>query len=119
MSNPFEIIDTRLSNIESLLLDLKHAPKDSTPNIEEDQLLTIKEAANLLKYSVPSMYRLISANKIPNLKKGGKILFSKEELITWAKEGRRKTVDEIAEDAEKHLGKLGNKKAAATNPKAN
>jgi len=27
MNNPFEVIDARLSNIESLLLDIKHNPK--------------------------------------------------------------------------------------------
>lgn len=79
---------------------------------EEDQLLTIKEAADLLKYSVPSIYRLISAKQIPNLKRGGKILFSKDELLAWAKEGRRKTVKEIEEDAERYLGAQGDKKRA-------
>lgn len=81
---------------------------------EEDQFLTIKEAAKLLKYSVPSIYRLISKNEIPNLKRGGKILFNKKELLAWAQEGRRKTITEITEDAEKHLGNLGNKKRLAT-----
>lgn len=81
-------------------------------NNEDDQLLTIKEAAKLLKYSVPSMYRLISEKKIPNLKRGGKILFEKDELLEWAKEGRRKTVKEITEDAEKYLGSIGQKKIA-------
>jgi hypothetical protein len=28
MNNPFEIIEARLTNIENLLLDIKHAPKD-------------------------------------------------------------------------------------------
>lgn len=81
---------------------------------EDDQLLNIKEAATLLSLSVPSMYRLCNEKKIPNLKKAGKILFSKQELMEWAKEGRRKTKTEIAEDAENHLASLGNKKKSLT-----
>lgn len=85
-----------------------HAP--TTQNMpEKDELLTIKEAADFIKLSVPSMYRLCGEKKIPNLKKGGKILFSKEELMQWAKDGRRKTISEITEDAERHLGSLGAK----------
>ena len=33
MNNPFEVIDARLSNIESLLLDLKHTPPTNEQNI--------------------------------------------------------------------------------------
>ncbi len=65
MNNPFETINERLSNIESLLLDIKHKP------VEEDKKenLTIKETAELLKVSEQSIHNyikrgFISANKI-------------------------------------------------------
>lgn len=84
---------------------------------EADCLLDIKEAGSLVKLSVASMYRLCGEKKIPNLKKAGKILFSREELIEWAKDGRRKTITEISEDAEKHLGQLGQKKVLTKSKK--
>lgn len=111
MDNPFQQINERLFKIESLLVNIR-IEKINNPTSEEEKLLTLKQAAHLISYSVPSMYRLINARQIPSIKKGGKILFSKEELLKWANEGRRRTVTEITEDAEKHLGKLGNKKTA-------
>lgn len=44
MSNPFETIDKRLSNIESLLVDIKHKPKEDLSN----KRYSIKEAAEIL-----------------------------------------------------------------------
>ena len=44
MKNPFESIDSRLSNIETLLLDIKHKPKVDLSN----KRYSIKEAAELL-----------------------------------------------------------------------
>lgn len=110
--NPFDSLEQRLKNIEVLLIDIKHSPYLYPKEEEKDELIPIKEAALVVKYSLPSMYRLVNSREIPSFKKAGKILFSKEELIKWAKEGRRKTVMEIAEDAERHLGSLGDKKRA-------
>lgn len=88
--------------------------KEIDPTPKEEQLLSLKEAAVFIKLSVSSMYRLCNEKKIPNLKRGGKILFHKDELLAWAEEGRRKTVMEKDEDAERHLEKLGKK---GVNPK--
>ena len=38
MNNPFEVIDARLSNIESLLLDLKHTPPTNEQKEKNYQL---------------------------------------------------------------------------------
>jgi excisionase family DNA binding protein len=78
MNNPFETIDARLSNIENLLLDLKHSNKENQP--ESDQLLTIQQAGELIKLSVPTLYGYVSRNEIPFSKKGKRLYFSKQEL---------------------------------------
>ena len=39
MNNPFEVIEARLNNIETLLLDLKHTPKEQSEQPETDKLL--------------------------------------------------------------------------------
>jgi len=61
---------------------------------EEDQLLTIQQAAELLSLSVPTIYGLTSRSEIPGMKKGKRLYFSKKELIDWIKTGRKKTVAE-------------------------
>jgi len=43
MNNPFETLDKRLSNIEDLLLDIKHKPKEDLSNKRYD----LKEAEKI------------------------------------------------------------------------
>jgi len=100
--------------IDSVNLCLRYNKTSTDVQKKEEELLTIKETAIFLKYSVPSIYRLVSENKIPNFKKGSKLLFRKDELIAWLNEGKRKTVNEIGDDAERHLEELGRKKKAGT-----
>ncbi len=47
------------------------------------KLLTIQEASDLLKLSVPTLYRLTSQKRIPFYKVGGKLLFDSERLTNW------------------------------------
>jgi len=101
MNNPFETIDARLSNIENLLLDLKHSNKEHQP--ESDQLFTIQEAGELIKLSVPTLYGYVSRNEIPFSKKGKRLYFSKQELMDWVKTGRKKTIAEINNEANTYL----------------
>ena len=105
MNNPFEIIDARLSNIENLLLDLKHSSKEHQPEI--DQLLTIKQASELIKLTVPTLYGYVSRNEIPFSKRPNskRLWFSKKELTEWLLEGHRKTISEINIEANTYLKK--------------
>jgi excisionase family DNA binding protein len=102
MNNPFETIDARLSNIENLLLDLKHSNNEHQP--ESNQLLTIKQASELISLSVPTIYGLVSRNEIPVSKKGKRLYFSKQDLTNWIQEGRKKTRAEIADEVNTQLG---------------
>jgi len=52
------------------------------------QLLNIKEAACLLRLSVPAIRNLIRYNKIPFTKPSGKILFIESDLINWVDSGK-------------------------------
>jgi len=72
MNNPFEIIEQRLSNIENLLLDIKHKPTEE----EKAENLTVKEAAELLKVSEQSIHNYIKRGFLP-AQKVGRILLIK------------------------------------------
>lgn len=76
MSNPFETINQRLSNIEGLLLELKHKPIEE----EKDENLTVKETAELLKVSEQSIHNYIKRGYI-TAKKVGRILLIKRSDI--------------------------------------
>ncbi|WNM18533.1 helix-turn-helix domain-containing protein [Flavobacterium capsici] len=72
MNNPFEIIEQRLSNIENLLLDIKHKPTEE----DKAENLTVKEAAELLKVSEQSIHNYIKRGFLP-AQKVGRILLIK------------------------------------------
>jgi len=104
MNNPFESIDNRLSNIECLLLDIKHSDQSfNSANVEEDLPITISEASALTRLAVPTIYGLVHKRKIPSYRRGKRLYFLKSELLTWIKSGRQPTIQEIKEDAQSSL----------------
>jgi len=102
MKNPFEILDNRLSNIENLLLDIKHKPKVESKH-DPDNPLSIKDVAELTGLSVATLYGYCQRKEIPYHKTGNRLRFFKTEIITWIKTGRVKTVSEIEADADSYL----------------
>lgn len=70
---------------------------------EKDELLTIQQAGELLKLSVPTIYGLVSRAEIPHSKKGKRLYFSKQELLAWVQSGRRKTTAEVQAEAVNHV----------------
>jgi excisionase family DNA binding protein len=103
MNNPFELIEARLSSIESLILDLKHQPKQVEPIDQQEQLLTIQQAAEFLRLSVPTLYTKVSKGELPVMKRSKRLYFSRVELLEYLKEGRKKSNAEIEAEAEAYL----------------
>lgn len=105
MNNPFEVLEARLSNIENLILEVKNQTKQSDPANEQDEFLTIPQAAKLLHLSVPTMYGKTHRNQIPFMKRGKRVLFSKKQLIEYIEQGRKLTNDELKSQAHEYLKK--------------
>jgi len=76
MNNPFEILNKRLSNIENLLLDIKHKPIEE----EKPENLTVKETAELLKVSEQSVHNYIKRGTLSAQKMGRILLIKREDL---------------------------------------
>ena len=73
--------------------------------VEEDELLVINQAAILVKKSVATIYTLVHRGEIPCFKRGGRLYFSKLELIAWIKQGRKSTNHEIKDQAAAYVDK--------------
>jgi predicted DNA-binding transcriptional regulator AlpA len=101
MNNPFETIDSRLSNIEALLLDIKHKESFSTP--EADQFLNIQQASELLNLSVPTLYGYSQRREIPVNRRAGRLYFSRHDLIEWVKQGRKISTSDAIESIDNGL----------------
>lgn len=50
-----------------------------------DEILTIREVAELLKINEKTAYKLASAGKIPGFKVGGSWRFQRQEIASWIK----------------------------------
>jgi len=82
MNNPFETINQRLSNIESLLLEIKHKPIEE----EKPENLTVKETAELLKVSEQSVHNYIKRGFLPAQKVGRILLIKRTDVEDSLKE---------------------------------
>lgn len=82
MINPFEQFDSRLSNIESLLLEIKH--KNESEQKEEN--LTVKEVAKVLLVSEQSVYSYIKRGLIEAKRVGRTFLIKRSDLDKATKE---------------------------------
>lgn len=76
MNNPFETINQRLTNIEILLLDIKHKPIEE----EKPENLTVKETAEFLKVSEQSVHNYIKRGFISANKVGRILLINRADL---------------------------------------
>lgn len=103
MNNPFEVIEARLSNIENLILDLKHKPQTIASPEQPEQLLTVQETADLLKLTVPTIYSKVSKGELPVMKRGKRLYFSSAELLDYLKQGRKMSNAQIEQEAEAYL----------------
>jgi len=103
MNNPFEALEARLIHIEELLLDLKSSTPKTTLHENEDQLLTIQEASEFLKLTVPTLYTKVSRSELPVMKRSKRLYFSKKELIEYLKKGRKLTNSDAEKEAELYI----------------
>lgn len=95
-----------VNKILSLLEDSGNAGE----NFQGSPFLTLIEAATFLKLAPQTIYGLIHNKKIPCIKKGKRVYFTKEQLISWMESGRKKTSDEIAAECHPILFRKGGHK---------
>lgn len=71
---------------------------------QNDNPLTIKEVAELLSLSVPTLYAYVQRNEIPYHKKGNRLYFFKSEIIEdFVKTGKQKTIKELEAETDEYL----------------
>jgi excisionase family DNA binding protein len=92
----------KLEKIERLL-----ESQNNVARVDNDKLLTIREAAEIIHLSVPTIYGLVQRQGIPFYKKGKRLLFIGQELTQWVKTGRKKTVAEIQSEADQYITRKG------------
>ena len=100
-----KLLTTQVSELKQLIVE----QQKNSINEQQEQLLTIQEAADFLKLTVPTMYSKVSKGELPVMKRSKRLYFSSTELMAYLKEGRKKSNAEIEQEAEAYLS--NNKKA--------
>lgn len=75
MYNPFEALETRLSNIENLLLDIKHKPEETV-----NKLYTVNSLSLYADVSELTIRNWIKEGKIQAKRIGGRILIEQSQF---------------------------------------
>ena len=90
-------IQDKLDNIELLLLQQQEQPR------EQDEIMPVTKAAIFLNLAVPTVYSKVCRKELPVNKRGKRLYFYRSELTEWIKSGRKKTAEEIRDDATSKL----------------
>ena len=102
----FKVFDDRLLKIEGMLAEVNkklspyYIPSPLPPI---DDICLMDGAEEITKLKEQTIYRLVSQKKIPNMKKGKLLYFSRKELREWIKNGKRMTNEEIIENTDNLL----------------
>jgi excisionase family DNA binding protein len=78
----FEQIPQAVTDLQVAVAELKQI-LINTPEKSNNKPLNIKEAAAFINMSVPTLYGLVSNQKIPFHKGSKKLYFFEKELIEW------------------------------------
>lgn len=82
MSNPFDDIAARLARIEALLEEAKNTPAPTPPPAPtEDDLLTKRQAAALLRCSTSTIGNFARAGKLQRFYLGRVVRFKRGEVL--------------------------------------
>lgn len=65
----------------------------------QNQFLTVKEAAKYLNLAVPTVYSLVSKGELPYMKRSKRLYFSREDLMSYIRNGRQQSIIEIKGNA--------------------
>lgn len=69
----------------------------------EDQLLTVDQAASFLNLTKATIYSKVSRNELPYMKPGKHLYFSTQDLMSHLKKGKIKTAEELKHEANGHF----------------
>ena len=104
----FENLPRAVTNLTNEVSEIKRLLiSQSTIRTKEqsDKFLSVHEAAEFLNLTVPTVYSMVSRGVLPVMKRSKRLYFSRCELSDYLKQGRRKTMAEIASEAETYTSK--------------
>lgn len=103
------LISLPIEDLQTVIIDcvnscLKNNQQSETNLSEQpEQLLTVDQAAQFLRLTTPTIYSKVSRGELPVMKRSKRLYFSRVELMNYIKAGRKKSNEEIEEEANIYL----------------
>lgn len=95
----FEQLPQALRLLHEKMNHLERLLEERHPQQEQEDIFNVSQAAAFLHLSVATLYMKVSRREVPVSKRGKRLYFYKSELAEWIREGRKKTVAEIRQEA--------------------
>ena len=93
-----EAVGLLLEKLDKIEKKLEEQTIPQTPKTKK-QLLSVREAAELLNLAVPTVYSMVSRGALPYMKRSKHLYFDRDELIAYIRDGRQSTSAEVGAKA--------------------
>lgn len=103
----FENLPKAVAHLVNELAEIKSLVAKSQTTIATTQKypIDIEEASQIIGKAKPTIYSLVRRRMIPCYKSGKKLYFFEDELLEWIAKGKKKTLQEIEEEAQSEFKK--------------
>lgn len=91
----FENLPAAISQLIRDVNSIKISLQSGAPD-QDDQLMTVDQAATFLTLAKPTIYAMLSRGDLPNMKRGKRCYFQKSDLLAYLKAGKRKSFQQLA-----------------------
>jgi excisionase family DNA binding protein len=88
MEKNIDIIEERLSRIETLLHALNHSQSEGLSSLSKSRRVTRKYLKEAFSVSYPTIHKLMNSGELPYVKAGRKTLFKLEDVEKYFESNR-------------------------------
>lgn len=100
----FEQLPNQVAKLSSEINELKDLiTQRNLQNQNFEEILDAKSCAKLIGIEIPTLYGYTQRREIPFNKKGKKLIFLRSEILDWIKSGKKKSSEEIVNEANTYL----------------
>lgn len=101
----FENLPKAVAQLAEELAEIKElVKKGQTPIVPQKRIpIDIEEASKIIGKAKPTIYALVRQRVIPCYKNGKKLYFFEDELLEWISKGKKKTLQEIEQEAKSNF----------------
>lgn len=103
----FEMLPQAVATLTEKVSELTRliSEKQEQPKEEPETFLNIKETAEFLRVTIPTVYSKVSRGDLSVIKRNGRLYFAKSDLLAYLISGRVKSNEEVERETNEYLTK--------------